>query len=125
MDINNLTIGQAKELSAIFNSQTNPAGLNSMIGKKCIIRTYSAGVWFGELHQKSGDEVILRNARRMWQWHTKKSISLSSIAIHGIDESKSKIAEPVGLQWLKAIEITPCTDAAVTSLENADVADKS
>lgn len=124
MNINDLTIGQAKELAAMFGAQNQPAstpdvGLNSMIGKKCIIRTYSAGVWFGEIAQKSGTEVIVKNARRMWRWHAAKSISLSAVAVHGINQAKSKIAPAVEEQWLDAIELTPCTATAITSIEGA------
>lgn len=71
IDINSLTIGQAKELAALFGCTPQPAAhasLNGMIGKKCIVRTYSAGVWFGEIAEKSGNEVIVKNARRMWRW---------------------------------------------------------
>jgi hypothetical protein len=126
INLDDLTIGQLKQIQALnfgannenLKSKCND-GLNCMIGKKVIVRTYSAGVWFGELEQKSGDEVILKNARRMWRWHTVKSISLSSVAIHGIDQSKSKICEAVTSQWLEAIEITPCTDTAIESLESA------
>lgn len=122
MDINELTIGQAKEPASLFgDSQTETdTGLNSFVGVKCIVRTYADGVWFGTVHQKAGKEVIIKNARRMWKWHTKKSISLSSVAIHGINESKSKIAEPVALHWVEAIGITPCTGAAIRSLEGAE-----
>lgn len=93
--------------------------LNSMIGQKVIIRTYSAGVWFGELAEKDGNEVILKNARRMWRWWAKQSISLSACAIHGVNHAKSKIVEPVKSVWLEAIEILPCTPAAVENLEGA------
>ena len=58
--------------------------LNSMIGKIVIVRTYSAGCWFGELSEKDGNEVILKNARRMWYWHAANSISLSACALFGI-----------------------------------------
>lgn len=121
MDINNLTIGQAKELSALFAANsTSQVGLNTMIGSKVIIRTYSAGNWFGELSQKLGSEVILINARRMWRWWSNEGISLSSVAIHGVKNEKSKIVEPVASVWLEAIEIIPCEDKAIKSLENAD-----
>ena len=30
----------------------------SLIGKKSIVRTYSAGVWFGTVDQKESDEII-------------------------------------------------------------------
>ena len=110
MDINELTIEQAKE----------SAGLNCMIGKKVIIRTYSAGAWFGELSQKDRNEVILLNARRMWSWWAKEGISLSSVAVHGIKKDKSKIAEAVESVWLEAIEIIPCTDTSIKIIESTD-----
>ena len=120
MNINDLTIGQAKELAAMFgNKSTESTGLNCMTGKKVIIRTYSAGVWFGELGQKDRNEVILLNARRMWTWWAKEGISLSSVAVHGIKKDQSKIAEAVDSVWLEAIEIIPCTETAINSIESA------
>ena len=91
--------------------------LNEMIGKKVIIRTYSAGVWFGTLSQKSSNEVILTDARRMWRWWAAKSISLSGVAVYGVKADKSKIAPSVNDVWLEAIEIIPCTDMAIASIE--------
>ena len=126
MDINSLTIGQARELVNMFaghiqpsNQSTQNQGLCDMIGKKVIIRTYSAGNWFGLLTKKAGDEVILTNARRMWYWVAKASISLSACAHHGIYPGKSKIIAPVDQVWLQAIEILPCTAEAICSLEGA------
>lgn len=122
MNIEDLTMGQAKQLSAMFG-QTAPAtkpGLNGMIGKKCIVRTYSAGVWFGEIAEKSGNEVIVKNARRMWQWWAAESISLSAVAIHGIKHDKSKICEAVESVWLEAIELIPCTKKSIESIEAAE-----
>jgi hypothetical protein len=120
MNINELTIGQAKELISMFgNQQQQSSGLSTMVGKKCIIRTYSAGVWFGIVEQKSGNEVIVTNARRMWQWWAAESISLSGVAIYGINQKESKIAPAVESVWLEAIELIPCTDAAIQSIETA------
>ena len=120
MNINDLTIGQAKELAAMFGQkQSESNGLNCMIGKKVIIRTYSAGVWFGTLDQKDENEVILRNARRMWVWWAEEGISLSSVSVHGIKNEKSKIAEAVPSVWLEAIEIIPCSESAIKIIESA------
>lgn len=120
MNINDLTIGQLKEISVLINNnQEKSSGLNCMIGKKVIIRTYSAGVWFGKLDQKDRNEVILSNARRMWTWWAKEGISLSSVAVNGIKKEKSKISEPVELVWLEAIEIIPCTENAINLIEAA------
>ena len=121
MNIDNLTLGQIKQIQALLgNPTTQPQdGLSSMLGKKVIIRTYSAGVWFGRLKEKSGNEVILTEARRMWRWWANESISLSGVALHGIKHDDSKIIEAVEAVWLEAIEIIPCTDTAIQSLESA------
>lgn len=120
--LDDLTIGEAKQLAALFggnNCVTEKPTLNSMIGEKVIIRTYTAGVFFGTLDQKAGSEVILKDARRMWTWWAKESISLSGCALYGIKEDKSRIAPAVDSIWLDAIEIIPCTKAAIKSIEGA------
>jgi|SRR3990167_3252665 len=125
MNIEDLTIGQAKELAQMFggiqksNGSVLGENTNRMIGQKVIIRTYSAGVWFGVLVEKDGKEVILSNARRMYQWWCKEGISLSSVAIYGLNISKSKIVEAVPSVWLEAIEIIPCSEVAIEDLEEA------
>jgi len=124
MNINDLTIGQAKELAGLFcNQQTSSNdGIQFGIGKNVIIRTYSAGVWCGTLLQKSGNEVILTNARRLWRWWAAESISLSGVANFGIIEDKSQIAPKVDGVWLEAIEIIPTTDKAEKSIMGAKYA---
>ena len=57
-----------KELAELLGAKNTTAesGLNSFaIGQEVIIRTYAAGSWFGRLKDKSGDEVILTEARRI------------------------------------------------------------
>lgn len=117
-------INQLKELLSLlnddaFDTEDKPQGLNCHIGEYVIIRTYSAGVWFGKLEQKSGNEVILTDARRMYQWWAAKSISLSGVAKYGINHDKSKICPAVEKVWLEAIEILTLTDDAVKSLKDA------
>lgn len=121
MNINDLTIGQAKELAALFSnsSKTESTLGNQFIGKPVIIRTYSAGVWFGILSEKDGNEVIIKDARRMWRWQAKESISLSAVAKFGIDQSSSKIAPAVDFVWLEAIEVIPTTPEATVLIEGA------
>ena len=121
MNINDLTIGQAKELAGLFSNQqvSSHDGIQFGIGKNVIIRTYSAGVWCGTLSQKSGNEVILTNARRLWRWWAAESISLSGVANFGIIEDKSQIAPKVEGVWLEAIEIIPTTDKAEKSIMGA------
>ena len=109
-----------KELAELLGMKNTASGLNSFaIGQEVIIRTYSAGVWFGRLKEKAGDEVILTEARRMWRWWAKESISLSGVALHGIKQEKSRIAGAIDLVWLQAIEIIPISGKAAESIRTA------
>lgn len=99
---------------------TETKGINDYaIGKEVIIRTYSAGVWFGVLKQKAGNEVILTKARRMYKWWAKESISLSGVARYGIKQDDSKICGELDSVWLEAIEIIPVTGNAAESIRTA------
>jgi len=99
---------------------TEAKGINDYaIGKEVIIRTYSAGVWFGVLKQKAGNEVILTKARRMYKWWAKESISLSGVARYGIKQDDSKICGELDSVWLEAIEIIPVTGNAAESIRTA------
>ena len=111
-----------KEIAELLGAKNTAAesGWNSFaIGQEVIIRTYSAGVWFGRLKEKSGNEVIITEARRMWRWWAKESISLSGVALHGIIQEKSRIAGAVESVWLEAIEIIPMSGKAAESIRTA------
>ena len=120
MDLDKLTLGDVKSLKNLLTNQSNSTSLNSQLGEKVIIRTYSAGVWFGELKEKSGMEVILHNARRMYRFWCAKSISLSGVARYGLNQEKSKICPAVNKVCLESIEILSCTDIAIKSIEGAN-----
>lgn len=88
-----------------------------MIGKKVIVRTYSAGVHYGELTKRDGGEVTLANSRRLWHWSG--AASLSQMAVDGVSKPKDcRFSVPVPeICVLGAIEIIPCTDAAIANIE--------
>ena len=118
----NVTLKEMKEIAELLGMINTSAasGFNSFaIGQEVIIRTYSAGVWFGRLKEKSGNEVILTEARRMWRWWAKESISLSGVALHGIKQEKSRIAGAVESVWLQSIEIIPISGKAAESIRTA------
>lgn len=58
--------------------------------KRVLVRTYSAGVHYGILVERTGKEVVLKDARRIWSWY--EALSLSEIAVNGVDLSRSKIS---------------------------------
>ena len=120
-DITNKAPDPELEANRFQSTKTN--GIQCHVGAEVIVRTYSAGVWFGVLAQKCGKEVILDRARRMWRWQCAESISLSGVARHGMEQSKSKIAGPVDGLWLEAIEIIPVYGTAATSIRDAGEAE--
>ena len=114
-----VTLKEIAELLAMKNTAAK-SGLDGFaIGQEVIIRTYSAGVWLGRLKEKAGDEVILTEARRMWRWWAKKSISLSGVALYGIKHEDSRIAGAVDSVWLQAIEIIPISGTAAALIRTA------
>lgn len=88
----------------------------SLTQRPVIVRTYSAGVFFGFLAARRGQEVDLTAARRVWSW--KGANTLSEMALRGI-ATGSKVADPVTVTLLQAIEIIDCAPEAVTCFEAA------
>ena len=65
-----------------------------MIGKYCMVRTYSAGVFAGTLKSRDGKEVVLNDARRIWFWDG--AASLSQLATEGTTKPQNcKFPGPV------------------------------
>lgn len=87
-----------------------------MIGKTCIVRTRSAGVFLGTVKERNGKEVLLSNARRIWYWDG--AASLSQLATEGTSKPHNcKFPAPVSEVLLtEAIEIIPATEAAIASI---------
>jgi hypothetical protein len=87
-----------------------------LTGKVCMVRTYSAGVFLGEISSKNGKEVHLKNARRMWYWDG--AASLSQLANEGTTAPK-KCKFPAEVPYvvlMEAIEIIPASEAAIASI---------
>jgi len=115
MDINDLTLGQAKELAALFGGNSTGAKLfHPMLGRRCLIRTYSAGVHIGDVDYIDGMEVKLKNALRLWQW-TGGGLSLSIVASEGIKGGRLNKTGEVYLT--NVIEMIPTTTDAEKTYE--------
>ena len=86
-----------------------------------IVRTYSAGVFFGEIVKREGKEVEMKNARRLWAWSG--AASLSQLAMEGTkNPEKCKFPCPVNAVVLtEAIEILPCTEWACNSIDGVKI----
>ncbi len=92
-----------------------------MSGNIYIVRTYSAGVFMGEIKHREGKEVEMTNARRLWKWAG--AASLSQLAMEGTkDPENCKFPCPVKrVVLLEAIEILECSAKAVSSINEVEI----
>ena len=96
-----------------------------LIGKKVIIRSDRAGVFYGTLEETEpcGDKlsVKLTNCRRIWYWDG--AASLSQLAKDGTTSPSScKFTVVVDeIVVCGVIEIIPCTEAACKSIEKVSI----
>ncbi|MDR0663658.1 MAG: hypothetical protein LBF80_06235 [Spirochaetaceae bacterium] len=91
-------------------------GLESMIGKKYVVRTYSAGVHIGTLDwiDEGNPKVCrLKDCTRIWSWDGPPS--LSGVAEKGITGGKLHRHSEVTLT--EAVEYLPITEAALATLK--------
>ena len=113
--INNLTIGEAREIAALFQATNIKEFKHPMLGKRCLIRTYSAGVHIGDvtwINPNNSMEIKLENSLRLWKWED-GGLSLSAVANNGI--VKGRINKTGEVFLTNAIEFIPTTKEAEKS----------
>ena len=116
MNINELTVGQVKELQAMLGGVKTKAE-NPMLGKRCLVRTYSAGVHIGNvswINPENAMECKLENALRLWKWED-GGLSLSAVASNGI--SGGRLNRTGEVMLTNAIEYIPTTKKAEETYE--------
>lgn len=89
--------------------------------KHYIIRGDRSGVFFGHIAQRDGREVTITDARRLWYWDG--AASLSQLALEGVkapENCRFTVTVPE-LVILDAIELIPCSDEAVKSINEVPV----
>lgn len=120
MNINDITAGEIKDFLAAIGKTVAPEAAHEhaphpMLGRRCVIRTYSAGVYIGTVEWVNPDnsqEVKLKDALRLWKW-TGGDLSLSAVANNGIKNGRVNRTGEVFLT--NAIEYIPTTQAAEDS----------
>lgn len=92
-----------------------------MLGRYCMVRTKSAGVFAGTVVEMDGQQAKLTNARRIWYWAG--AASLSQLSTDGTSRPKEcKFTVPVSEVLLfEVIEIIPITDSAAASIASVPV----
>ena len=117
-DINELTLGQLKEIqgmllltgSVIGEVKPTVKEMHPMLGKRVLV--YSAGVHIGNVawvNPENSMEVKLENALRLWKWEG-GGLSLSAVANNGINGGRLNKTGEVLLT--NVIEFIPTTEAA-------------
>jgi len=115
INVNDLTIGQAQQLVAMFGAQ-GPSAQSPFIGNYVVVRCREAGVHAGVLMAASGRSCVLSESRRLWYWKpTNGAAFLSGVATEGLD-STSKVGAPVEIELTENCEIICCTKKAEASI---------
>ena len=95
--------------------------MTNLIGKKCVFRGNRSGVFFGELADKNGQAVEIKNCRRLWYWDG--ACSISEISLSGVkNPNNCKFTVTVeSLVITDCIEIDVCTEKAIENIESVKV----
>lgn len=80
----------------MFGASASITPAHPFVGKYVIARCYAAGVHAGEVVSVDGENVILKDSRRLWAWKAGDGVALSGVAQHGIKVgSKVDVVNPV------------------------------
>lgn len=112
-----MTIGEAKELAAMFSNSGPVAKAKNhpYIGKHCVVRTYSAGVHLGTIKSVEGSQVILDDVRRLWKWEG--AFTLNEVANTGVAKTSRIAAEIPTISLSDMIELIPTSEKARKTFE--------
>lgn len=113
MNIDDLTFKEIKQLQLLFNNQSVINKYqHPMLGKRCLLRTFSAGVHIGDvvwINPENSMEVKLENALRLWKWEG-GGLSLSAVANNGI--KGGRLNKTGDIYLTNVIEFIPTTSEA-------------
>lgn len=95
MNYEDLTLKQIREIAALAGcaqaAATPITAKHPYVGQYVIARCYSAGVHAGEVVSVDGENVTLKDSRRLWSWKAKDGVALSGVAQHGLKDGNCKV----------------------------------
>ena len=83
---------------------------NTFVGQFVVVRTFSAGVHYGKLVERDGQEVLLAEARRIWKWEG--ALTLHELASIGLSDSSKVSVEIPNILITEVIEVIPASKCA-------------
>jgi hypothetical protein len=123
MNINDLTLGEIKEVAALVGcaQPTENLGVATRyVGKYVIVRSRNEGVNAGKVIEADSTGVLLEDARRLW-WHRPKSKEDSwyeGVAKHGISND-TKCSCPRDKAIIEDYSMTVCSSESEESIRSA------
>lgn len=118
MNINDLTIGEFKELSKLFSGEKRKNIGAHKIGSYVLVRSRNEGLNAGVLADIDETGCVIKEARRLWYHKPAKKSSCwyEGVSLHGLDES-SKVSEVVSEKVIiEDFSLTPCEKIAEKSI---------
>lgn len=90
-------------------------------GKYYVVRGEKSGIFAGEIINRNGQEVEMKNCRRLWYWDG--ACSISEIALNGVKRPQScKFTVTIdNIEILDIIEILECTKEAEISIKGVKI----
>lgn len=118
MDLNDLTIGQAKELASLFSKQEYKGFYDNYIGKYVIVRSRNEGINAGIVKECDPTGIVLSNARRIW-YHKPSDKRVSwyeGVAKTGLSSDSKISCEVEEKVIIENYSITICSEVAKKSI---------
>lgn len=106
-------------LNDMINSVQPEAGI--IDNQYYIVRAYSAGVFFGKIVSKNGDEITMDDCQKIHYWSGAGAVE--QLAIDGVSKPQDcRLTVQTNSSVIKGwIQIIPCTKQAVTSLKGVPI----
>ena len=125
MSIDTLTIGEAKQLAAMFAGTQLPVPaameIIGTLGRPVIVRSRDAGVLFGEYRGNVGSTAHLADARQLWKWTAAKGGTLIDVATFGVAKTGNKFSPAQAtVTVFNACALIDCTAEAAISIANTE-----
>lgn len=121
MNIDDLTIGQAKELAKLVSGQPKVSTnlLANAVGKYVIVRSRNEGINAGLLTAADDTGCVLKEARRIW-YHKPKDSNTSwyeGVANTGVSDDSKVSCTAIEKYIIEDYSITVCSEVAATSIK--------
>ena len=118
--MDSLTFGQLRQIAALFSgiqAAPVPTTPHPFTGKYVIARCYSAGVHAGTVVSVDGENVILKDSRRLWSWKAKDGVALSGVAQNGLKAEGKVDTKNPEIALMGVCELIPCSAAAQETID--------